>query len=295
MAGTRFDPDGGVVAAVGGADVLGAQPRPRPLEGEAVVGVGAAGRVAWCDRGPHTSLLPAAGGGRDGVARRSSGGLTACVPAGGGAALRGVPVAVCWTEGKTVAVDMDLDELTLELARALAAPAVARFVGSGACEVVVADARGRLAALGGRGEGAVVRAERLLADWRAQLWRVEVLVGGGDAAVREGWFGVAGVALALSAVAGGSGVGPIGPEEGEVLAAAVFCHAVGVLHLPVERGRLSADPVGDMEGRRVRAAGLVRAARGAVGGEREPWLWLELEVAAARAAAAAAVVALEIA
>ncbi len=193
-----------------------------------------------------------------------------------------------------MAVDTDLDDATLELARALAAPAVGRLVASGAPEVVVADARARVAALAGRGEGRVARAERLLADWRAQLAAVEGLVGGADAAVRERWYRVAGVALALSAVAGGMDVEPIGPEEREVLAGAVFCHAVGVLHLQAELGRLWADPVGELEGRRIRAAGLLRAAE-VVGGDRGPWLWLELEEAAARAAAAAVVVALEIA
>jgi hypothetical protein len=123
-------------------------------------------------------------------------------------------------------MDADLEEATRELARALAAPAVGRFVASDASTVVVADARARLAAAAGRGGGQVALAGRLLADWRAQLAAVLTALGGDGPGAREAWLGVAGVALELSAVAGGLDVQPVGPEEGEVLAAAMFCQSL---------------------------------------------------------------------
>ena len=211
--------------------------------------------------------------------------------------MRCVPVAGSAAEENTVGVDVDLDAVTLDLARALATPAVGRFVASGVVSVVVADACGRVAGLAGFGAGEVALAERLLDGWRDELAAAKARLGGADAAVREVWLGVAGAALALSAVAGGLGAEPIGAEEGELLGAAMLSHAVGVLYVQAELGRLWADPLGELERRRACAAALLRAAEAAIasGSDRGPWLWLELEEAAARAAAAAAIVSLEIA
>lgn len=195
-------------------------------------------------------------------------------------------------------VDLDPRDLATELARALAAPAVGRFVRSGATDFVVADAHARLAGLAGPDLGRVKSTEQLLAQWGNELRLVDAR-GDGEDAIRAGWLGVAGAALATSAVAGGV-VAPISPAEGDMLGAAMLSHAVGVLHLGAELAELWADPLGELELRRGHASELLRAAEIAItdtgtAAARAAWLWLELEEGAARAAAAATIVALTLA
>jgi len=195
-------------------------------------------------------------------------------------------------------VDLDPRDLATELARALAAPAVGRFVRAGATDLVVADAHARLAGLAGPGLGRVKSTEQLLAQWGNELRLVDARAGDGEDAIRAGWLGVAGAALATSAVAGGA-VAAISPAEGDMLGAAMLSHAVGVLHLGPELGELRADPLGGLELRRSHAAKLLRTAEIAITDARTAapaaWLWLELEEGAARAAAAATIVALTLA
>lgn len=72
---------------------------------------------------------------------------------------------------------------------------------------------------------------------------------------------------ALSAVAGGLGAELIGTEEGELLGAAMLRHAVGVLYVKPELGRLCADPLGELERRRARCG---TGGDGSRGGRRRP-------------------------
>jgi hypothetical protein len=198
-----------------------------------------------------------------------------------------------------LSVDLDLDELTVELARAMTAPALRRFSSSDAIALVVDEAQTRLRRPSGAGASRIERAERLLTEWGEQLDRIGARPPRAEDGARRSWFMVAGASLALSAVAGTPGAEPTRGERADDLGGALLVHAAGVLHLEAERRPLREDPCRDLETRRAGAAEIVRRARASIdegaSREGEEWLWLELEERAARAAAAAAIAALGIA
>jgi hypothetical protein len=198
-----------------------------------------------------------------------------------------------------VSVDLDLDELTLELARAVTAPALRRFARSDAIALVVDDAQTRLRRLGTERASRIERAEQLLTEWSEELRIIDAQPGRAEDGARRGWLMVAGASLALSAVAGTPGAEPTRVEREDALGAALLAHAAGVLHLSAERRPLRDDPRRDLWTRRARAADLVRRVRVSTDDrtsrERAEWIWLELEEAAARAAAAAAIATIGIA
>lgn len=198
-----------------------------------------------------------------------------------------------------VSVDLDLDELTLELALAVTAPALRRFARSDATALAVEDAQSRLRRLSGECSARIERAEQLLTEWGEELDMIDAGPRRADGGARRSWLMVAGASLALSAVAGTPGVKPTSGEREDDLGGALLVHAAGVLHLEAERRPLRDDPRRALDTCRARAADVVRRVRASIDEEasRESveWLWLELEEGAARAAAAAAIAALGIA
>jgi len=198
-----------------------------------------------------------------------------------------------------LSVDLDLDELTLELARAVTAPALRRFSSSDAIALAVDDAQTRLRRLSGERSARIERAEQLLTEWSEELDMIDAQPGHSDDGARRSWLMVAGASLALSAVAGTPGAEPTGVGREDDLGGALLVHAAGVLHLEAERRPLRDDPRRALQTRRAGAADLVRRVRASIdegaSPESEEWLWLELEESAARGAAAAAIAALGIA
>lgn len=195
---------------------------------------------------------------------------------------------------------MDADEAMTGLAAAIASPATRRFVASGVADRIVASARARLFELVDADSYRMGAGERLLASWLEQLLELEAPPGPGDRGVGEGWVGVGGTALALSAIAGiaGDRSPVVAGVDGEDLAGAVLSHALGVLHRPGELPRLLANPLDELEAYRARVGELFWAAEAAVAlagnddAEKASALRLEVEETAALAAAAAAVLAI---
>jgi hypothetical protein len=182
---------------------------------------------------------------------------------------------------------MDPDETVDVLAEAIASPTVQRFVACGVVDEVVADARRRLLSFA---DDRLEASESLLASWREQLAELAEV----SPATKAGWLGVAGTALAISAVAESAGERAADSASDDVLAGAVLSHAIGLLSRQANLAPLLADPGLELEAHRARVGELVWAVEAAIATDRAEdggWLRLELEAAAALAAAAAAVVA----
>jgi hypothetical protein len=190
-----------------------------------------------------------------------------------------------------------MDELSEDLARALAAPGVARFAESGERLEAIALAGRILETLEGGATSRYARAQRLLAVWAERLDESAGQATTSADAYRE----VAGTAVAVSLIAGVTDAGRE-PDAEDVsrVDGAMLSHGVGVVHRAGEDGgELFADPERALRADWTIASDLVDEmpdARGPGGPPEqrgEDWLWLELEEAAARGAATAVILAIE--
>jgi hypothetical protein len=190
-----------------------------------------------------------------------------------------------------------MDELSEDLARALAAPGVARFADSGERLEAIAVAGLMLEGLERSASSRYARAQLALTAWAERVGEL-ASAAPSAAAYRQ----VAGAAAAASLIAGATeGGGDLGFGDVSRVDGAMLSHGVGVLYRAGEDGgELFAHPQRVLRAEWRAASELVEGIRAAPGPggapeERgEDWLWLELEEAAARGAATAVILAIEV-